>query len=88
MSRQEIYNQIDKERKIQDDRWGEDFDLKNSYNDWATYINMYISNGGKMNADFFDQRKAFLKVASLCVAVLEQMNKHGELIPRHYDLKK
>lgn len=87
MSRLEIFNQLEKERDYQNSRWGKDFDLKNTYNDWATYINMYVSEGGKMNKTFLEQREAFIKVAALCVAVIEQMDIHGELTPRHYEKK-
>jgi hypothetical protein len=84
-----LFDQIATERQYQDQRWGTEFDDKNTLNDWAAYINVYLTralcmeNVGKPE----NQRIAMVKVAALSVAALEAFDRNGKFAPRHYDPK-
>jgi hypothetical protein len=82
MERSEIFKQIEGERVYQDSKWGKDFDDKNTPNDWVAYLSKYL---GKSVASFAGDkanfREGILKVATLCVAILER----DKYAPRHYD---
>ena len=81
MTRQEVFNAIETERDYQNRKWGNDFDSKNTPNDWVAYISKYLGQAVTMpfNAETF--RTQILKVATLATAVLEQ----DSFAPRHYD---
>lgn len=85
MERRKIFDQIELERKYQDKKWGDEFDRKNTVNDWATYINIYLSRATTMGVSKEEQRKAMVKVATLAVAALERFDENGGFAPRHYD---
>lgn len=81
MNRQEIFQAIEAERNYQNGKWGADFDNKNTPNDWVAYIAKYLGNAVTLPWNKAAFRTAILKVATLCVAVLER----EEYAPRHYD---
>ena len=86
--RTEIIKDIIKEREYQIERWGLDFDTKNTPNDWATYIVRYLAYSVP-GTEIFDHElfyKNMIKVATLAIAAAEQC-KHtdGNMPPRHYD---
>lgn len=82
-----IFDQIVTERQYQDQKWGTSFDDKNTLNDWAAYINVYLSRALSMeNVKKPDaQRVALVKVAALALAALETFDRNGGFAPRHYD---
>lgn len=80
-----ILEQIRCERDYQDGKWGKEFDDKNTINDWAAYINIYLSHSTVMGATPLEQRNALLKVAALAVAALETDSRNEGLAKRHYD---
>jgi hypothetical protein len=77
--RQSIYRDIEAERRYQDEKWGDEFDSKNTLNDWVTYITVYAGRAAEMGQE--TPRQKLLKVATLVVAALEQ----EEWPKRHYD---
>jgi hypothetical protein len=85
MERQVILESIAAERDRQDKMWGNDFDAKNTVNDWVAYITRYVSEGAyDGSSQKFDEKKFreyLMKAATLCVAALEQES----FAPRHYD---
>jgi hypothetical protein len=87
--RNDILNEIDTERKRQNDMWGNDFDKKNTPNDWVAYITRYVAEGaydgstGKYNPELF--RTNLIKAATICVAAVEILDSQGCCAPRHYD---
>lgn len=83
--RHTIFTEIDQERNYQEGKWGSGFDSKNTVNDWAAYINVYLSNATKMGVLQADQRTAILKVAALAVAALETYDCNDGFALRHYD---
>ncbi len=87
MSRETIFSEIKDERIYQDGKWGTKFDDQNTYNDWMSYVCMYLSDGGKMINPQEKQRVGLVKAASLCVAALEAFDRNNGMSPRHYDSK-
>jgi hypothetical protein len=83
--RKQIFEQIEAERKYQDGKWGDEFDKKNTLNDWVTYINIYAGQAAKMGNSKEEQRTQMLKVATLAVAALERFDENDGFAPRHYD---
>jgi len=83
---QEIFNKMVEERKYQDDKWGTKFDDKNTINDWATYVNQYMSDATKWGATKEEQKTGFLKAGTILLAILERYyDEKLTLAPRHYD---
>lgn len=80
-----IFDEIEAERKYQDEKWGVDFDEKNTLNDWWAYINHYFAKAAAMGNTKEQQRKALIKVAALGVAALERFDENDGHAPRHYD---
>lgn len=78
-----IVQQIKEEREYQA-KWGNNFDDKNTANDWATYIAQYLTEGTRIK-DPRPMREAFLKAAALAVAALETFDRNNGFAPRHYD---
>jgi len=85
MSREDIFQEIMKERDYQDTNWGDEFDTANTVNDWISYVNIYMSRAAAMEATLGTQRTSLLKAAALLVAALETFDKNGEFAPRHYE---
>lgn len=82
-----VYEELKVERNYQDQKWGHDFDDKNTLNDWLTYINIYGAKAAAMDVSKEDQRKYMVKVAALAVAALETFDRNDGFAPRHYDQK-
>lgn len=80
MLRSEVYDLIDAERAYQA-KWGDEFDNKNTPNDWVAYIAAYLGKSVTLPWNRQAFRTAMVKVAALAVAVLER----EEYAPRHYD---
>lgn len=64
--------------------WGTDFDSKNTLNDWAAYINIYLGQALKMGATTDEVRKNLRKAAGLALSAL-RWAEGGGVAPRHYD---
>ena len=77
------------ERKRQQQLWGNEFDDKNTANDWAAYISNYINAGaysGRQNQYTPKRfREHLLKAATLCIAAVEAIDRNGDCAPRHYE---
>ena len=80
----DILNDIKTEREYQQDKWGDEFDSKNTANDWASYIIIYVGQAITMPWNKKTFRTQLLKVATLCVAAIEWCDKDS-IPPRHYD---
>lgn len=74
------------EREYQQKRWGDDFDKKNTPNDWLAYIGGYLGRALTMPWDPAAFRIGLVKVATLCVAAIEWCDRtKGKMPKRHYD---
>lgn len=83
MSREGTLKAIDAEREYQVGKWGDEFDSKNTINDWVSYLTRYA--GMASNADDKEHFQTLMvKVAAIAVAAVEASEKGG-LPPRHYD---
>ena len=85
--RDNIFEEINTERKYQDSRWGNTFDNKNTVNDWVTYIGIYAGHAADMDNvnDPVKQREFMVKTAALAVAALEAFDRNNGFAARHYD---
>lgn len=77
------------ERARQQKLWGNEFDDKNTANDWAAYISNYVNAGAylgrqdKYSPERF--REHLVKAATLCIAAIEAIDRNGNCAPRHYE---
>ncbi len=81
----EILEQIAQEIERARKQWGTVFDDKNTLNDWATYINIYLAKATSMGATQEEVIKNLRKAAGLVVSVLERAVNGQRIAPRHYD---
>jgi hypothetical protein len=82
--KQQIFDDVKKERKYQDKQWGLEFDKNNTANDWSSYILTYLANGTAMPTGSKEYRKFMIKVAALSFAAIEMHD--DKLMPlRHYE---
>lgn len=80
MKQSDVFDAITAEREYQK-KWGNEFDDKNTPNDWVAYIAAYLGKAVTLPWNREQFRIAILKVAALAVAILER----SEYAPRHYD---
>lgn len=80
-----IYNEILNELEYANDKWGTEFDDKNTMNDWVTYICMYATDAAKMNTCPADARSKLLKTAGLALSALATLERNGSFDKRHYE---
>jgi len=78
---QEFFEKIESERTYQQEKWGNEFDKKNTPNDWIAYIAQYAGKGVTLPFDEEQFKTALIKVATLCAAAWCR----EEYAPRHYD---
>ena len=84
--RNKIICDIDNERTRQVERWGTEFDKKNTSNDWITYICSYAGKAYKHKWDPTNFRLRLIQTAAICIAAIEVLDeKYGQLAPTHYD---
>ena len=80
----QLITEVQKERLYQKEVWGEEFDKRNTPNDWLAYIAKYLGQALTLPWDAQKFRKALIKVATLCFAAIENIDR-GTFVPRHYD---
>lgn len=85
VSREKIFKVMSGERDYQNERWGPDFDDKNTKNDWVSYICRYACSGAAMDQDTSEFVDAMFKVAALAVAAIEAGARNDGYPLRHYD---
>lgn len=81
-----FFDRMKTEREYQVKKWGDEFDRKNTPNDWMAYILSYAGKAVTMpwNADTF--KNMLVKVAALCAAAYEWCEQtDGNMPKRHYD---
>lgn len=77
-----IYDEIQRERDHQDQKWGHAFDDQNTGHDWQAYMNNQLARGFSYFADI-DPRTAMLKAAAVAVAALEAYDRNGGFPSSH-----
>lgn len=83
---EKILSEIKAEREYQQGKWGDEFDSKNTPNDWVAYVAIYLGRAVTLpwNKEVF--RTSLVKVATLCVAAIEWCDRtNGNMPKRHYD---
>lgn len=82
----DFYDKVVEERLYQINRWGNDFDSKNTPNDWVAYIAKYLGQVVTMPWNKETFKKQLVKVATLCAAAYEWCERtDGDMPKRHYD---
>jgi len=85
-TREKILFDINVERERQVDRWGYEFDKRNTGNDWITFICAYAGKAYKHIWDPINFRLRLIQTAAICVAAIEVLDQQdGHLAKNHYD---
>ena len=71
------------ERLRQDRLWGDEFDQKNTANDWHAYVGHYISLAMRSSAQ--DYAVNMVKAAGIAQAAALMIDRYGRCAPRHYE---
>lgn len=90
LTRPDLFDEFTKrmtaEREYQTAKWGDEFDKKNTPNDWVAYIVSHLGLAVTMPWDAELFGKALVKVATLCAAAHEWLwRTEGNMPKRHYD---
>lgn len=78
-----IFDEIDTERKRQDESFGHEFDDKNNPNDWVTFVTRYMSRAAEFPVN--EYRTSLLKAATIAVAAIEAYDRAQGTVARHYE---
>ena len=73
-----------KEANYAFEKWGLDFDDKNTLNDWLTYAGMYGTDAARMGATKDEQYAMLIKAAHLMLCAAGRV-RQGALPDRHYE---
>lgn len=78
MSRQTIFNEIEREREYQDKKWGgaQQDDTEQSVGDFLRYILEYSQGLGR--ATSYDVRTRMVKTAALAVVLIEKLDRQAD----------
>jgi uncharacterized protein YcbX len=78
--------EMDKERQYQVKKWGDEFDRKNTPNDWVAYIGKYLGQTVTLPWNPEEFKKQLVKVATLAEAAYAWCERvDGNMPKRHYD---
>lgn len=78
-----VVAEIMAERRRQDEMWGDEFDQKNTANDWHAYVSHYMSLAMRSNAQ--DYCINMVKAAGIAQAAILMIDRYGQCAPRHYE---
>lgn len=83
---QQDYDALKREQDYAHDKWGDEFDDKNTLNDWLTYAAMYASDAARMDRqdDQDWQYRMLIKSAALLMAAATRV-REDRMAGRHYD---
>ena len=82
-----IFEYVKAELLYANDKWGTDFDDKNTLNDWINYIVIYLGHAGSMGTPKAEQRVAMIKALGLCMSAIDSFDRNDGWAPRHYEDK-
>lgn len=78
--------EILKERDAARARWGEEFDDKNTVNDWIAYVSSYAARAFIWPFSPTVFRDSFIKVAVIAIAAVQALDRNGgKIAKRHYE---
>lgn len=84
-----VIDEVCQERQRQVDLWGNDFDDKNTANDWHAYVSHYLGNAtySGRHEEYSSEkfRENMKKAATICIAAIEAIDRNGDCAPRHYE---
>lgn len=81
----DVIREIQEEIRRSSTLWGENFDDKNSANDWVSYVIVYL--GQAVRLPWYKERfcENMIKAAGLCISALKTFYRNDGLPKRHYD---
>ena len=79
-----ILAQIGMEIKRAKTMWGEEFDRKNTLNDWVTYAMAKATDATRMSTTVEEQERDLRKAAGLLISAIDMLQREG-FAPRHYE---
>ena len=74
-----IITDIEEELINSQNKWGVDFDNKNTADDWAAFIVRYLGQAISLPLNTVDFRNKMIKVAALAIASLETLARNRRL---------
>jgi hypothetical protein len=80
----EVVAEIKKERDYQIEKWGIEFDDKNTATNWIAFITSYAGKGYKFEFSEKEFHDAMVKTATLAIAALEAQKRNGKMPPDHW----
>ncbi len=86
---QQDYDALKREQDYAHEKWGDEFDDRNTLNDWVTYAAMYSTDAARMDCqnDQDWQYRMLIKAAGLLMAAATRV-REDRLTARHYDADK
>jgi len=82
-----IYEDVKAELNYANERWGTEFDDKNTLNDWINYIGIYLGQAGSIGTPKEEQRVQMVKALGLCMSAINSFDRNDGWAPRHYEDK-
>lgn len=76
--RQQIFSEVEAERQHQEQKWGNDFDDRNTPYNWSAYIGRYATRNLIGEVDPAKFRADMVKVAALAVAAIEAYERNAD----------
>jgi hypothetical protein len=76
----DIHLEVERARQT----WGEEFDRKNTLNDWVTYAMSFATDATLMESTTEQQERYLRKAAGLLVSAMVMLKTEG-FAPRHYE---
>ena len=80
---------VKQERERQQKLWGNEFDDKNTANDWVSFVIHYLGMGSYSGRgkNYAPQKfkENLIKAATICVAAADAIDRNGDCAPRHYE---
>ena len=80
---EKIFAEIKDERDYQDEKWGPEFDDKNTLDNWIAFITAYCGIAWQEKHATWT-RKRLVQAAALAVAACEAFDRNGGFPPSHY----
>jgi hypothetical protein len=80
----DILVDIGQEVKRAKQTWGEDFDRRNTLNDWVVYAMSFATDATRMGTTIEQQETYLRKAAGLLVSAMDILKREG-FAPRHYE---
>lgn len=79
-----VLDEVGREVMRAKEQWGEEFDEKNTLNDWVMYSHQYSSRATAINTSLEQQESDLRKAAGILISAIDMLKRKG-FAPRHYE---